>query len=123
MPGSTSTNGTPTETQSDPYSPESLSRLSRADIEFGLQTQLLVLDLQLAHFRQRLAKSNKLRSQMWMLRGRNTVLAGQWLALAHEALDEAEKTIRKIGRMLTFMGGQEADAWAAAWAVSERGLS
>jgi hypothetical protein len=111
-----STTTPPTET--GPYSPANLSRLSRADLEFGLQTQLLVLELQLACFRARYAKAREVRGETWMGRGRNAVFAGQWLALAHEALDEAEKTMRNVGRLLTFMGSQEAEGWAAAMRVS-----
>ena len=106
MPGSTSTESVTG--RADPYSRASLSRLTRRDVEFGLELRLLLFDVHRARAVSYLAKSRAARTSREFTPGAGPALSGLWLALADGALDQAFAEARIVARIVDFLAGDDA---------------
>jgi len=100
--------GTCARTVTDAYSRESLSRLSRRDVEFGLELRLLLFDSHRARAAAYMANARAARVSHRFTPGAGPALALLWVQLADTAIDRAFAEARIVARIVDFLTGDEA---------------
>jgi hypothetical protein len=106
-------------TKTDPYSRQSLSRLDRRDVEFGLQLRLMIFESHVRTYLAAVASSRKLIEQRHRpLPARLRRIAG-CLELAEDAWAALNREARTVGKIIDFLTGDEAGATVGVSATLE----